>query len=212
MEYFYHYTTAKNAEEILKNGLQPRRSLIGMNNEGDAANLGSKLAIFGLPSPAPENWLRCEVRAQTSFNDYSILEDLLNAVAWRSPTKRSRKGGDVVLLKVRLLPGDDVYVSDFGRIWKAQGDVDDCVVDDYCNSLTKFHSDFDIAAKKLPEIICFNAIPADRIECVETIPFDKISAYIGRKNGDPEEVPSQQLTARPKKIRRLMARLVNHLA
>jgi hypothetical protein len=210
MEYFYHYTTEKNLKEIMKSGLRPTRTLIGYGEE--AADLAHKPAIFGFSSPMPENWLRCSVRMPDNpWFDWSILADLLSSITGR-PSNRLRSRNDLVLLKVRLQPGDEVYVSDFAAIWKAGGDVDEGVVKEYCNSVTKLQSDFDIASKKLPEILCFNDIPADRIEFVEKIPArtsQEISAYVERKRANPEQVLPPQSIARPGGLQQLMARFSN---
>jgi hypothetical protein len=211
MEYFYHYTTMKRLKEIQKRGLRPSRSLIG--DEMDETGLDHRPAIFGFSSPAPENWLRCNVRMPDNiWFDWPVLADLLSSIAGR-PSNHTRLRNDLVLLKVRLQPGDEVYVSDFGIIWKARNDeIDEKVVKDYCNSVTKLQSDFDIASKKLPEILCFNDIPANRIEFVEKIPAktsQEISAYVERKRANPKQVLPPQSTTHPGKLQQLMARFSN---
>ena len=174
MEYFYHYTTTKNWERIQREGLRPGRSIMGKTRV--KSDLAYKPAIFGLHEPLPESWLK---------NDEAFTLLLRNII--------SNSPGDLVLLKVRIKPDDDVRVGDYEHIWKwfkasplemfKHGNGHD----KYCKSVDKLEDKFNIASKKLPEILCFNRIPAERIEFIEKIPaktFADVRTYLAGKRGN----------------------------
>ena len=179
MEYFYHYTTASNWERIKREGLHPGRSIMGKKRI--KSDLAYKPAIFALHEPAPESWLK---------NDEAFAL-LLRGIIANSP-------GDLVLLKVRLQPGDDVRVGDYEHIWKwFKAPVWEMFKhanshNKYCKSVTSVKDGFNLASKTLPEVLCFNSISADRIEFVEKIPvktYDDVRAYLAGKRGNNPPSP-----------------------
>jgi hypothetical protein len=178
MDYFYHYTTVENWEKIRKEGLQLGRSIAGQKKK-DTPGFATKPALFGLPSPAPKNWLTCYMDMPDASHPQPILTCLLDSIA--------RHSEDLVLIKVRLLPGDDVRVGDYKSLWEVYNTdlgTNTGALVKYCNSVTKIQDRFNIASVKLPEILCFNPIPAARIELVEIIPAktpEEISAYVDAK-------------------------------
>jgi hypothetical protein len=57
-------------------------------------------------------------------------------------------------------------------------------IEQYCGSVTTLRDKFSaVADKKLPEILCFNTIPPERIECVKKISCAeaKIHSYVSQK-------------------------------
>ena len=198
MEYFYHYTTLKNWKKIQKEGLQPYRAIDDLNTK-ELPALAHKPAIFGLASAAPESWLSYPCMQETS-RPISILEAVLRHIYDRE-TNGTHQPETLVLLKIRLLSGDDVRIGDYDQIMqRVAGSFDDPstyqrVMTNYCKSVKKLRDKFNVAAaKKLPEVLCFNAIPAHRIEIVDKIPsatLDKISAYIDKK------IKSNKAAAKP---------------
>lgn len=173
MDYFYHYTSAKNAERILREGLKPGIS----PRKPDPHNPpGTRQpAIFGLHEAAPRNWA-LEKYDSRGADSYSVLTQLLLY------TMSSLKD-DLVLLKVSLSPEDDVYVRDYDVVLKRR-DVGGSASADCSSYISKLQGDFSITSKKLPEILCFNAIPAARVEFVEKVSArtpDDIKIYIGKK-------------------------------
>lgn len=176
MDYFYHYTNLEGWEKVQKEGLKPGRAIDDLGSEGLPA-LAHKPAIFGLLSPTPESWLPF------------ALNGLLLHI--RCPERNTKHLSEaLVLLKVRLLPSDDVHIGDYDEIMRRRGSLSlpsayqEAMIA-YCESVTKLQEKFNaVAAKKLPEVLCFNAIPASRIELVELLPGTtkrKISSYIAKK-------------------------------
>ena len=168
MEYFYHYTTSENWKKIQSEGLNPARSIEG-EAESDAPGIAKKPAIFGLPLPAPESWLMHGVKGPRHgpYPAHRLLAFLLRTIS-------GNLDRDLVLLKVRLKPGDDVRVGDYESIWKTFNRPSGLIeaMAKYCESVTKLKDNFNaVAAAKLPEILCFNHIPADRVELIEKIPI-----------------------------------------
>jgi len=179
MEYFYHYTTLENWKKIQREGLQPYRNLLGWLT--DLSDPARKPAIFGLHSSAPKNWVISTIETHGIPEPCPVLAFLLQAIKARSANVQTE---NLVLLKIRVLPEDDVYVADFEGMRRAYKDQNLEEIRKYAKSLTKVQSQFNIASKKLPEILCFNPIPADRIELIEKIPaktFEEISAYVDAK-------------------------------
>ena len=79
---------------------------------------------------------------------------------------------EVVLLKVHVRSDDDVRVGEYKNIWEKF----DCregageAVSKYCQSVIDPRDNFNSAASMLlPEILCFNPIPTNRIELIEKI-------------------------------------------
>lgn len=187
MEYFYHYTSIKNWKKIQQEGLRPSRS-IGGSTKNDAPDLAHKLAIFGLPSPAPENWrsYKVDVGEPGAPLVMPILTYLLAEVSGEVLNSREVYN-DIILMKVRIQPDDDVRVGDYKSIWEAFSAPSgwDAAAEKYCQSVTSLKDKFNVAASMtLPEVLCFNPIPADRIEFAEKIPaktIEEICAYVERK-------------------------------
>jgi hypothetical protein len=203
MEYFYHYTTTEKWEKIRQEGLKPGRSMDdsatdpSLNNPPDLAH---KPAIFGLASSAPENWLAHSYHPD-GYNPHPILAQLLGYISKAGMFTEDAK--NIVLLKVHLQPDDDMYACDFGEAFDPATHMPLTAAKKYHQSVTRLRDNFNaVASMKLPEILCFNPIPSDRIELVEKIPvknFAEVKAYVLEKKriADSLRAVSAQLRTQP---------------
>lgn len=185
MEYFYHYTKHENWKKIQQEGLTPGKP-IGRGSSGSKSihELASKLATFGFTSPAPENWTLYNLNRPSAADPHSLLAYLLKCIGENTD--------EIVLLKVYVRPGDDVRVGEYKNIWEKFDCREDGgkAVNKYCQSIIDPRDNFNAAASMLlPEVLCFNPIPANRIELIEKISvktYEEISAYIERKQAEPK--------------------------
>jgi hypothetical protein len=185
MEYFYHYTNLENWEKIQQEGLTPGKP-IGRGSRGSKSKheLASKLATFGFASPAPENWSLYNLNRPSAEDPHSLLAYLLKCIG--------ENKDEIVLLKVHVRPDDDVRVGEYKNIWE-KFDSHEAVpegMNNYCESVIDPRDNFNAAASMLlPEVLCFNTMPANRIELIEKISvktYEEIRSYIERKQAEPK--------------------------
>lgn len=188
MDYFYHYTRQERWEKIQREGLLPKGT-IGHGKIGGQCTheLAHAPAIFGLPSPAPEYLSAYNVNRPSAAEPHSLLAVLLKAISTKTTENGEEKPADIVLMKVHLQPGDDVRIGDYKNIAENWDNLSkmDAGVEKYCQLMAPVRDNFNVAAAMaLPEVVCFNAIPANRIEFVERLflkTYEDVNAYISAK-------------------------------
>jgi hypothetical protein len=187
MEYFYHYTKLANWESIQREGLKPGRP-IGRGSRGWKSKhaLSHVPLTFGLPSPAPEFLSSYIVNRPSAAQPHSLLAYLLKSISTET-TPDGEVPADIVLMKVKILPSDDIRFGDYKHIAENYDDPSKAAsgVTKYCQLVTNLHDNFNaMASMELPEVLCFNTIPPDRIEFVEKLSlktYEDVHAYIAAK-------------------------------
>jgi hypothetical protein len=88
---------------------------------------------------------------------------------------------------VRILPEDDVRVGDWGKLFK-NGEArrrDRDAYSAYCGTITRLQDSFNpVAGKEIPEVLCFNSMPPDRIEYMGSFlaeTMEDLEAFIARE-------------------------------
>ncbi len=191
MEYMYHYTTQKNWERIQASGqLRPVRSIaMGSRIGGDyfsaATRIAYEPAVFGLDTPKPPKWLSYE----TPYFSRGAACDILTCLLY---IRSSHAREPLVLLKIRLLPEDNVQVGDYKQIAGRNTKTFDGkkeAMEGYCGSMTSLKDHFNAASadKRIPEFLCFNDIPLERISCVREIPLKSLEDVIAYVHEDGPE-------------------------
>lgn len=171
---FYHYTNVESLRSIFNDcgALTPRRRFICL---GDAQNMPDKAhdsVIWGMLSPRPDEYVKNHWHKGSSF-----FEDCLGRA--RSHLKPT------FMIKAALLPEDDVYVADwsvhFREDFKGTEMKNRRIIHEtkkaYWESLIPL-SDYREGMYKLPEVICFNPIPASRLSIEKVIPGSEMERYI----------------------------------
>ncbi len=166
MASFYHYTSLQSFRDIVDGrasgwkGLKPIRRLLplplsAMFNLPEKSEHG---AVFGLLEPQPQSWMVSQYH-----KGRGLLETVIGDIS-RSP--------EIILLKCDVVPSDDIYVADhifhMADDYNGREDLDNPatarVKTNYWNSLVPF---FEYQGQhKVPEVICFTAIPLERIQVV----------------------------------------------
>lgn len=170
---FYHYTTRDKWMQIQKEGLRPGRP-IALRPYSALPARCLRPAIFGLHSPAPQEWL----------NHGDLFPKLLKYIS-RDISGNKESACDIVLLKIEITQDDDIWIGDYNKIATRiphnanfSASTYRAAIKDYDRSMSQLKTQFSLAALRLPEIVCFSPIPADRIRCVRDIPGKEAPAYI----------------------------------
>lgn len=164
MRHFYHYTSAENFRAMRdgavygKPGLIPIRRVLtlGLARKFNLPEKAEDGAVYGLLEPAPKSWMEAEY-----YKGEALLETVLNDIS----------GADkMLLLRCQVEDGDDIHVADHAPHMRAdyngRADLKNPATKQvkraYWKSMIPFR-DYQ-GEHQVPEVICFNAIPNDRIE------------------------------------------------
>lgn len=185
-DHFYHYTSLNAARDIFENetrgGLRPIRRFIYMGHGNALPDKAHSGAVFGMLKERPREFTETFWGSNISSLFNEVIE---KAKAHLEPT---------ILLKARITSDDDVCVADWGvhfdpdfhgtdeRVTPRH--ITDRVKDAYWRSVVPL-SEYEEGSYRVPEVICFNVIPADRLEVCKAIPGSELPRYIETGEYDP---------------------------
>lgn len=162
--HFYHYTSEENframrdGEIYGQTGLIPIRRVlrIGLSKKFNLPAKAEEGAVYGLLEPAPRVWMD-----QEYYPGEALLETVLDDI---------RGSGKMLLLKCTVAPEDDIYVADhvfhMRTDYNGREDLKNPVTKQvkraYWKSMVPFGKYK--GQHEVPEVICFDAIPIERIK------------------------------------------------
>lgn len=172
---FYHYTTAdrwikiQSGESYDESGLVPVGRFLDMTlvSRFGLPKKASEAAIFGFLEPIPKEWLVPD----RDYGNKPIFETVIGNLRGMSD--------ELVLLKVDITDKDDVQIADwsphiaddFMGHREVSAEIMQRVKTDYFSSLKPFseHQTHGTARHAIPEVVCFSAIPLNRIKPVRFV-------------------------------------------
>lgn len=192
--HFYHYTSYSAARDIFENdtnnGLRPSCRFIPMSCGNDLPDKAYTGVIWGMLSERHPGFLKKYLETDLTTLFHQTIE---KAREHRRPT---------FLLRAHVLESDDIYVAEYGVHHREDysgvpflGNYRDCargyrdivneVKANYWDSLVPFF-DYETDMYQVPEVICFNPIPLDRLEIYKVIPGSEMARYEETGEFDPE--------------------------
>lgn len=183
--YFFHYTNKRALSSIFDdasrdNGLQPSVRFINLDHGKNLPSKAHAGAIWGMLSPRPKGMLE---------NDWGTERGLLRGFLQRARDRFE----PTYLVRAYIDPQDDIYIADFGPhlddAFRGTAMKDKSIVYQtkraYWDSLVPLRDYDETMNYTVPEVICFNAIPKDRLEIVDAIPASEMERYIDTGTYDP---------------------------
>ena len=195
-DHFYHYTSYQSLLDIFNAngnyeqapGLKAGKRFIKYGNSKELPDKAHSGVIWGMLETRPLSFTEL-----FWHEDQSFFEDCLEkSKGHLQPT---------ILLKANLLPQDDVCVADWGvhlrEEFKGTSMDDRKIVHEvkaaYWDSLVPLR-DYGVDKQhKIPEVICFNDIPEDRLEINTVIPGSEMERYINTGHFDPEVLEQDKI-------------------
>ena len=178
-DHFFHYTSLQAARDIFENesrsGLRPIRRFIYLGHGNGLPDKAHSGAVFGMLKERPREFTETYWGSNISSLFNEVIE---KAKAHLEPT---------VLLKANIIPEDDVCVADWGVHFDPEFHgtdtrvtppyITDRVKEAYWRSVVPL-SEYEEGSYRVPEVICFNEIPVERLQIYKVIPGSELSRYI----------------------------------
>jgi len=195
---FYHYSSLDKMRDVQsgwgygQTGLIPMRRFIPLGTESNGLpEKATEGAIFGLLNPFDPAWC-----TQSYHAGYPLLESIVRDIL-------SEK---ICLLEVNLKLSDDAYVADYGPHLRTDYDglrntdknVLKDVKRDYWDSLVPFSEYPRLETPhQVPEVICFSAIPLERLRVIKVLDRHLLKNIIRRRGGfEPYRIVQSKLEKR----------------
>jgi hypothetical protein len=184
-KYFFHYTNARKLSSIFDKasedkGLQPNSRFIRLGHARGLPDKAHEEVIWGMLSPRP-----AEIINSNWGRERGLLRGFLQrARGHLEPT---------YLLRAHVVPSDDIYVADFGphlsKAFRGTSMNNRSIVHQtkkaYWETLVPLQEYDEGMNYQVPEVICFNAIPCERLEIFDAIPCSEMDRYIATGEYDP---------------------------
>lgn len=206
-EHFYHYTSLRAARDIFENvtrsGLRPIRRFIYLGHGNNLPDKAHEGAVFGMLNERPREFTETYWGSNISSLFNEVIE---KAKAHLEPT---------ILLRARITPEDDVCVADWGVHFDPEfhgtdervtpRHITNRVKDAYWRSVVPL-SEYEEGSYRVPEVICFNVIPTERLAVEKVIPGSELPRYVECGDFDPAAIERDK-QARAEQGRRMSALL-----